>query len=1124
MTRGSTSVIKKNALSVAIRGAGGKGGGSGRTPVEAPDSLRSIAYAKVMDLHSEGECFGFPDPAHPLRDYFLNETVVENADGTLNFSNIAMEYRTGTQLQDPIRGFDAVENETLVGSELRYGTPYTHAFTNLNITAIRIRLSVSGLSKVDKKTGDIKGHQVGYKIELSTDGGSFVTKIQNAFTGKTTNEYERCHRIDLPTATDTGWIVRVTRITTNADSATTADTTNIKSYAELIDAKLRMPMSAYSAVIVDASQFNSIPSRAVRWKGRLLKVPSNYNPVTREYTGIWDGTFQVAYSNNPAWVFYDMALNNRYGLGHRIPAALVDKWVLYNIAVYCDGLVDDGKGGTEPRFTANVYLQQRAPALKVMQDLATIFRGIMYAQAGAVTAVADMPSDPVYTYTPANVIDGKFNYSGSGRKARHTVALVSWNDMTDFGRAKIEYVEDEDAILRYGIQPTEVIAIGCTSQGQARRLGRYILATERFETDTVSFGVGLDGTFVAPGSIVNIADPLRAGQRMGGRIKAYGHLLGDLSWYVEVDATDIAITAGDTLICILPNGTPESREISTVVGNLLQIDTPFTTAPIPHSVWAVTGVDLALQTFRILSVMEGDDLTYSLTGVQHVPGKFDFVELGLEIVEPNITGNTVLQPPDEVLVTAFERVQAALPILVVVGEWEPKADAEKYEVKWRRSNGSWSAPIVVNDSRVEIEAGVAGEYLLSVSSVSHRGYTSTPRLSALTTIQTPNFTLVTDIASVAGVLTIDCQVGEQFRVVVFENITSVVFLNVSSETTLILELRNTGNYTIVFPANVVPVSGVTYVMTIGGTVDTPKVDTVGLHTDNAGVLWYLRADVDDQPATGGGGGTFSVTVAPNPAYAYAASSPSRSVTATTTGGTAPITATWTRAAGGVGDWGGTDTNVGGGNFACSAPAALTTIFSRTGTANGYVAQNWLLKVVDAAGLTAQVIFEVALEDDGEVIGGGGTYRCPWAEAFLPDGRRAKDVKVGSQVLGVDPITLERKSLLVTHSKTVMEQCVEVECEDGSVLTCSRTAPMPVPGGGLIPAPDMLGLETITLMGLCGWEKVIRVTDVGLLPVQHITCENGIFFVGNIRGRYLGHHNIKWEPDGPGTGRDAFTGL
>lgn len=1097
-----------------IRGAGGASSGETRTPIEAPDSLRSIAYAKILDIISEGEIIGFNDQDNPLTCAFFNETPVENADGSRNFHNFQIESTTGTQTQDYIRNFEGVESETAVGVELEYGTPWTHSFTNLSLSAVRVRLSVLALSKTNTKNGDVTGHKVDYKIEVATDGGSFVELLVNAFNGKASSKYERSHRIDLPAATVSGWIVRVTRTTTNATTATIQDTTMIESYAEVVDGKFRMPMTALVGVIVDASQFNSIPSRSYLMRGRVIKVPSNYDPETRLYTGVWDGTFITAYSNNPAWVFYDMAINNRYGLGHILLTNMIDKWALYTIGVYCDELVDDGKGGTEPRFTCNLYLQTRQEALRVMQNLATVFRGIMYATGGAIAAVADMPDDPIYTYTRANVIDGKFVYTGSAGKVRHTVALVTWNDMADFGRAKVEYVEDEEGIARYGIQQTETIAIGCTSQGQARRHGKHILATERYETDAVSFSVGLDGTFAAPGKIIRVADPLRAGRRIGGRLSAYS------AGVATLDHAD-TVVAGDTLICILPTGLPESREVDSVAGNDLTLVSPFSADPAPQSVWAVENVSLTTQRYRVISVAERrEGLGYTITALQHVEGKYDYIENDLAIQEPSVTALEMLLPPMTVNLSAFERVSSALPVLVFVAEWDEVVDAAKYEISIQRNNGVWSSPVKVEGNRYELEGVPPGIYIASIRSISHTGFTSIQSLSVATTIQTPNFTIVNNLVSVANVVTIDCSIGEQFKLVLVEDVDDVVFENVSSETTLIIEIQNTGNYYITFPVQVVAVSGTPYEATTGGTVLNPKIDTIGLHTDNAGVSWQLRADLDDNPAAGGGTGAFSVSVTPNPAYDYSASNPSLALTATVVGGAGAVTVLWTRAPGGVGDWDGSATNVGGvTDFTCSSDTSLTPTFSRTGTADGYVAQNWRIVATDSLGNICQAIVEITLEDDGLFVGGSGGVTCPWGEAFLFDGRKAKDVKVGTRIVGVDPVTLERRLLVVSYSKPAMAPCVTMYFADGTELSASRTAPIPTPDG-LVPAPDMLGLQTITgARGVAGfqWAEVVSVVDAGVLPVQHITAENGCFMVGNKMGKYMAHHNIKWYPDAPGTG-------
>lgn len=710
-------------LALAIRGSGGgKSGGSSKPPVEAPDSLRSIAYARILDLVSEGEIYGFADQANPMRCVAFNGTRVENDDGSTNFQNFVIDSRVGSQTQDPMEGFSGVESEAGVGVRLEFGTPWTQTFTNINVTALRLRLSVPSLSVTDTTNGNTNGTIVNYKIELSVDGGPFTTKLDAAFNGKTTSKYERSHRLELPPAT-VSWTLRVSRSTPESASQTLQNQTFIESVTEIIDAKLRMPMSAYVGVIVDAEQFNNIPTRAYRLRGRLIKVPSNYDPVTRAYTGIWDGTFATVYSNNPAWVFYDMATNSRYGLGHLVPAELIDKWALYKIAQYCDELVDDGFGGQEPRFTANLYLQTQQDALKVMQDMASMFRGIMYAAGGAITAVGDMPEDPIYTYTPANVRDGKFNYSGSGRKVRHTVALVSWNDMSDFGRAKVEYVADEEGIARYGIQPTEVIAIGCTSRGQARRMGIYILTTERFETDMLAFGVGLDGVIPAPGKIVNVADPLRAGRRTGGRLRA-----ATLN-SITVDELPL-IEIGHDITVALPNGGLNKRPVTGIVGNTISVAPDFDSVPVPQSVWLVEAPNLKAQQYRILGVAEATDnaLGHDIMAVQHVAGKFAFVEQGLLIQEPPISDNisNVIPAPTNVLMTHRDVADDNTTQKIVTLTWSPVLIAQSYTVRYRLNSNSWVEVGETASPSIDINSLPPGVFEVQVTAIGANGVRSLP--------------------------------------------------------------------------------------------------------------------------------------------------------------------------------------------------------------------------------------------------------------------------------------------------------------------------------------------------------------------------------------------------------------
>lgn len=715
--------MQHSELFKAIRGAGGGGGSQQqRTPMEAPDSLRSISYARILDLVSEGEIFGLADPVTPGTCVFFNETPAQNADGTYNFSNFHVETRVGTQTQDFIRGFDATENEIAVGVELTAPTPWTHAITNLALTAFRIRLSTPSMANQNPTNGDVTGTTVVYKIELSTDGGAFVEVFYNRFSGKTTSKYERSHRIELPAAT-TGWTVRVTRVTPDSTSGTLNNKTFVESYTDIIDAKLRYPMSALVATIIDSEQFNSIPSRTFRMKGRIIRVPTNYDPETRTYTGIWDGTFQSAYCNNPAWVFYDMVTNTRYGLGHLVSDALIDKWTLYKIGQYCDEMVDDGFGGTEPRFTANLYLQSQNDALRVLQDMATMFRGIMYSAGGAIMAAADMPDDPIYTFAPANVIDGKFVYSGSSRKVRHTVALVSWNDMSDFGRAKIEYIEDLDGIARYGVQQTEIIAIGCTSRGQARRFGKYLLTTERYETDTVAFGVGLDGTIPAPGKIINIADPLRAGRRMGGRIKA-----ATIN-SITVDALpSIAPVAGDTFTAALPDGTIEQRVVQSVVGGVITATANFSQVPQPQGVWLVEASDLQAQRFRVLGVTEKNDgVGFNITAVQHVEGKFAYVEQDIAIEEPPTggIGNIVFTPQN--IDMTFRHVPGPNSTQTIATiSWDAVAGAVLYNLQYRMLDGNWIDAGNTSSVIMEIVNPPPGAFEVLVCAINAMGKKSQP--------------------------------------------------------------------------------------------------------------------------------------------------------------------------------------------------------------------------------------------------------------------------------------------------------------------------------------------------------------------------------------------------------------
>lgn len=724
---------------IAIKGS--KGGKTPRKAVESPDSLKSIALARIIDAVSEGEIEGFAsgnDPELFLQDVYYNETPVQNADGTRNFKNVQVDARLGTQDQPYIKGFPAVENELGINVALLASAPWTRSFTNLQLSAVNIRLAVSALSKTNTENGDITGTSVSYAIDVATDGGAFQTVMSSAFTGKSSGPYERTHRIDLPTATTSGWIVRVRRLSPDTGTAYIQDETSVVSVTEIIDGKFRYPMTALISTQIDASQFQAIPTRAFHLKGRRIKVPVNYDPVTGVYTGVWNGTFKTAYSNNPAWVFYDLATNPRYGLGHLVQELVIDKWSLYAIGQYCDEIVPDGFGGTERRMTCNLYLQQQGDAFKVLGDLTSVFRGICYWTGGSIVPVADRPTDPVYTYTNANVVNGSFKYEGSSIKARHSAVIVSWNDMSDFGRLKNDYYEDPESMERYGFQLTTIVAMGCTSRGQAQRLAKWILYSERLLTNSVTFSVGLDGTYAAPGQIVRIADKHRAGRRIGGRlVSATGSTAVLDSWAV---ATPPLI--GDAFTVILPTGVSETRIISgTNPGTkTITVSTPFTSVPVQESVWAVDSNDLKTQLYRVLGVVENDDGSYGITALQHNPSLFDAVDLGepIEVPDISVIASPIQQRPTSVTITGVERAGYVLTMPLLTARWPAVANAQSYRVQWRKDAGEWTPVQEVSGLTADYQSPFPGDYECKVSAVNALGIVSVPQTSAVFTLTDPS--------------------------------------------------------------------------------------------------------------------------------------------------------------------------------------------------------------------------------------------------------------------------------------------------------------------------------------------------------------------------------------------------
>lgn len=500
----------------AIFGAKGGGGGSQHTPVESPDTAQSISYGRMMVLLGHGETGGPADSANPLKSIYLDDTPIQNPDGSFNFQNMQVSYRTGTQTQPAIPGFPAVETEIGVGLEVKAANPITQTVADVNATAIRVTVSLpAGLRSTDPKTGDTSGASVQYAIDLAPTNGKFAQAAIVTISDKTAANYQRSTRLPLTGAGP--WLVRVRRITPDSTTQYLANQTVFTSFTSIIDAQLRYPNLSVLALKFDARQFSRMPTVSVLWRQLKCQVPSNYDSVARTYTGPWDGNFKPAVTSNPVWYLWTYCTDNRFGIN--IPAANMDRWGMYAIAQWCDQLVPDGYGGFEPRFQFHNFQQDTQDAWKVVSDIVSSFCGQAYWSAGGIRIVADMPGkQPVKHFNATNVIDGKFTYSSTPKNGRFTAAAVAWTDPSDRYRRAVEYAEHGQGLLTYGLQQTSAVAMGAVTRGQARRCGRYILETAQRCTEMVTFKAASYGADLQPGDLFATSDFHVAGARMGGRV------------------------------------------------------------------------------------------------------------------------------------------------------------------------------------------------------------------------------------------------------------------------------------------------------------------------------------------------------------------------------------------------------------------------------------------------------------------------------------------------------------------------------------------------------------------------------------------------------------------------------
>lgn len=669
---------------------------SSNKPYIQKDTASSTNSYQALYGLSEGEIYGLVDGGKSIR---LDGTPIINDNGEPNFPDVSWDFRAGSIDQTHIKGFSSVENEQSVNVELRHDRPYTKAINNKQLSAVAIRLGFNSLRE-QKGNGDVVGYRIEYAIDVQTDGGAWEMVLNTAVDDKVSQGYQRSHRIDLPKAQQ-GWSVRVRRLTPNRDSEMVSDTMVVSAVTEIIDAKLRYPCTALLALKYDAQTFSNIAKVAVHVRGMLIQVPTNYDPTARTYDGLWDGTFKLAYTNNPAWVFYDICTAKRYGLGDRL-AGKVDKWSLYRLAQYCDEMVDDGKGGKEPRFTVNVYLQKADDAYRVLQNLASVFRALSFWDGTSIVVDADTPKEPVYVFSNANVIGGEFSYTGTRARDRHTIVKCAYDDPDNNFETDYIYVQDEHAIAKYGINQLELNLFGCTSKGQAQRAGIWALKSEQLETETVSFSTGLDGFIPKVGEIIHVQDNSRAGRMQAGRIVATDGR--------QITLDRMAGKVGDTLMV-----GDNSAQIVQIDDTVITTDTAIGRA---GQVFAISSSDVAPRAYRVMTISQNDDASFSFTALQYEIGKFTATNniAAIPKKEVSVIKAHVLTPPNSVGITERTRTHQGQAITTLVIGWEQVVGAVAYIVEYKKDSNAWQTHKVSSHS-LEIDGVYAGVYQAKVRAI-----------------------------------------------------------------------------------------------------------------------------------------------------------------------------------------------------------------------------------------------------------------------------------------------------------------------------------------------------------------------------------------------------------------------
>jgi predicted phage tail protein len=722
-------------FNLAGAGGGKGGGGSTRAPHEAPDSVRSKAYGRTKEVVSEGPIVGPIDAdgvALAAENYgkaiFFDETPLQNADGSFNFKNVTVHFVPGTADQGHIPGFDSEEAEIAVGVRaIEAGDVVVRSVTNQDIDAVRVTVRIPALIKQDSSTGDITGYSVAFAIDVNDNGAGWVEKVNRTVSDKISQAYLTSHRIDLE---GTGpWQIRLRRISAKSSTSAIQNETWFESYSEIIDGKFRHPFTAMFGLEIDAEQFSRIPNVAFRLGGRIIRVPTNYDPVARTYSGVWDGTFKLAWSNCPPWVYYDLLTSKRYGLGKWIDEDIVDKWALYAIGVVCDTMVPNGRGGTEPLYTCNLCVEQEVDAYRALYDLASVFHGLAIWAGGQFSALQDAPRDAVAIFGNANVEGGLFEYTGTSKEARHTVCNVWWNNPANFYRREPLYVPDEKGIFDYGINPTDLTAFGCTSEGQAVRRGRHLLLSEQLAKSAVTFITGQEGAFLRPNQVFKVMDADKAGKPFFGRLKAVNSTSS-----LQLDRS-VVIEAGKTykLTCVKPDGTPMQSDVSNAPGttDTLTLSVAFPTAPLVSGVWLLQSNSLVPQEFECIGWKPEGKGKYRIAGIAYNVSKFDGILNGWQLDTPPVSElqpARLVKPPGAVTITE-ESISNPISFRTFLNlSWVPSEDAylRGYRVYWRYESGNWQPMPEVSAPNQRLETIGLGVYDFKVVAVNSLGFESGP--------------------------------------------------------------------------------------------------------------------------------------------------------------------------------------------------------------------------------------------------------------------------------------------------------------------------------------------------------------------------------------------------------------